>query len=272
MNGWREFAMVSAAQCRRIETSDALGDIANLGHGWTAYAALTRAVRIRPTDTVFVSSAAGAIGSMAGQIARLLGARRVIGSTSSQRKADWLVGAGLWAKGIRGKALRSLKAPGTAYDDPRLGKDPQPANMKDYVDTADDNGGVHINSGIPNHAFYLASIGFGGKAWMKAGKVWYLALTQSLHRDADFLVAAAATVDAAGRLFGTKGAYFMPRKPGSPLRAHSMCVIFGARPTKGGTAGSMAPCTLATSRLRSATYRTVSCEVCSAVPMPARAR
>ena len=121
-------------------------------------------------------------------------------------KADWLVGAGLWAKGIRGKALRSLKAPGTAYDDPRLGKDPQPANMKDYVDTADDNGGVHINSGIPNHAFYLASIGFGGKAWMKAGKVWYLALTQSLHRDADFLVAAAATVDAAGRLFGTKGA------------------------------------------------------------------
>ena len=92
MNGWREFAMVSAAQCRRIETSDALGDIANLGHGWTAYAALTRAVRIRPTDTVFVSSAAGAIGSMAGQIARLLGARRVIGSTSSQRKADWLVG------------------------------------------------------------------------------------------------------------------------------------------------------------------------------------
>jgi Zn-dependent metalloprotease len=78
--------------------------------------------------------------------------------------------------------------------------------MSGYVETDDDNGGVHINSGIPNHAFYLAAIGFGGSAWVKAGKVWYLALTQSLHRDADFMVAAAATVDAAGRQFGTKGA------------------------------------------------------------------
>jgi len=65
---------------------------------------------------------------------------------------------------------------------------------------------VHINSGIPNHAFYLASVAFGGRAWVKAGKVWYAALTQTLHRDADFMVAAAATVDAAGRQFGTKGA------------------------------------------------------------------
>ena len=122
------------------------------------------------------------------------------------KRADWLIGEGIWAKGIHGKALRSMKAPGTAYDDPRVGKDPQPANMSGYVDTNDDNGGVHVNSGIPNHAFYLASMGFGGSAWVKAGKVWYLALTQSLHRDADFPVAAAATVDAAGRLFGTKGA------------------------------------------------------------------
>src|SRR5262249_55018078 len=78
------------------------------------------------------------------------------------KKADWLIGAGLWAKGIHGKALRSMKAPGTAYDDPRIGKDPQPAHMDGYVDTDDDNGGVHINCGIPNHAFYLASTGFGG--------------------------------------------------------------------------------------------------------------
>src|SRR5262245_51189373 len=122
------------------------------------------------------------------------------------KRADGLIGEGIWAKGIHGKALRSMKAPGTAYDDPRIGRDPQPAHMSGYVDTDDDNGGVHINSGIPNHAFYLASIGFGGSAWVKAGKVWYLALTQSLHRDADFMVAAAATVDAAGRAVGTKGA------------------------------------------------------------------
>ncbi len=71
--------------------------------------------------------------------------------------ADWLIGAGLLAKGVKGVALRSMKAPGTAYDDRVLGKDPQPAHMKDFVRTTDDNGGVHINSGIPNHAFYLAA-------------------------------------------------------------------------------------------------------------------
>jgi Zn-dependent metalloprotease len=127
-----------------------------------------------------------------------------LGQTAKQ--ADWLIGAGLWAKGVQGVALRSMKAPGTAYDDPRIGKDPQPAHMDGYVDTEDDNGGVHINSGIPNHAFYLAATGFGGKAWLKAGKVWYAALTQTLRRDADFMVAAAATVDAAGQEFGSSGA------------------------------------------------------------------
>src|SRR5439155_822518 len=47
-------------------------------------------------------------------------------------KADWLIGAGLLSKSVNGVALRSMKAPGTAYDDPQLGKDPQPAHMKDY--------------------------------------------------------------------------------------------------------------------------------------------
>ena len=122
------------------------------------------------------------------------------------KKADWLIGSGLWAQGVKGVALRSMKAPGTAYDDPRIGKDPQPAHMRDYVTTLEDNGGVHINSGIPNHAFYLASIAFGGKAWVKAGKVWYHALTEVLGRFANFKAAAQATTDAAGRMLGTSGA------------------------------------------------------------------
>ena len=88
--GWREFAAVPVSECTLLD--DTLPDVAaHLSHGWTAYAALTRGVQIRPGDTVFVSSAAGAIGSMAGQIARLLGAGRVIGSTSSQEKARRLV-------------------------------------------------------------------------------------------------------------------------------------------------------------------------------------
>ena len=55
-----------------------------------------------------------------------------------------------------------MAAPGTAYDDPALGKDPQVGHMADYVDTTDDNGGVHLNSGIPNRAFHLAATAIGG--------------------------------------------------------------------------------------------------------------
>jgi Zn-dependent metalloprotease len=88
-------------------------------------------------------------------------------------QADWLIGAGLLAAGIHGVALRSMKDPGTAYDDPLLGKDPQPKHMDNFVNTFEDNGGVHINSGIPNHAFYLAATKLGGHAWEKAGRIWY---------------------------------------------------------------------------------------------------
>src|SRR5438552_12538062 len=101
-------------------------------------------------------------------------------------RADWLIGGGLFAKGVKGRALRSMKKPGSAYDDPRIGKDPQPGHMKDYVDTQDDNGGVHINSGIPNHAFYLLARDLGGYAWEKAGVIWYDALTRRLRPRSDF--------------------------------------------------------------------------------------
>jgi len=123
-----------------------------------------------------------------------------LGQTADQ--ADWLIGAGLLLPAINGVAIRSMKAPGTAYDDPQLGKDPQPAKMSDYLDTSDDNGGVHINSGIPNHAFYLAAIAIGGKAWEKAGKVWYVTLTQRLMASSGFQAAADATFDVAGNLYG----------------------------------------------------------------------
>lgn len=88
-------------------------------------------------------------------------------------QADWLLGVGLFLPGIHARGLRSMAAPGTAYDDPVLGKDPQPDHMQDYVDTLEDRGGVHINSGIPNRAFYLSAIALGGYAWESAGRVWY---------------------------------------------------------------------------------------------------
>ncbi|MGY3485879.1 NADPH-dependent curcumin reductase CurA [Bradyrhizobium sp. USDA 4011] len=93
MFGWRDYAILPAVRCFRLDVPlpEPLGYLGYLGHGATAYAALTRGVRICNGDTVFISSAAGAMGSMAGQIARLLGAGRVIGSTSSRAKADRLI-------------------------------------------------------------------------------------------------------------------------------------------------------------------------------------
>lgn len=93
--------------------------------------------------------------------------------------------------------------PGSAYDDPVLGKDPQPGHMDDFVRTSSDNGGVHINSGIPNRAFFLAATGLGGFAWEKAGPVWFDALTDPrLQRDGNFAQFAQLTVDCAAKRFG----------------------------------------------------------------------
>ena len=120
-------------------------------------------------------------------------------------QADWLVGQGLFTSKIRCVALRSMKAPGTAYDDPLIGKDPQPATMNDYNDTAEDNGGVHINSGIPNHAFYLISTDIGGYSWEKSGMIWYKTL-DLLEKNSDFEDMATCTFEAAGKLFGNNSA------------------------------------------------------------------
>jgi Zn-dependent metalloprotease len=117
-------------------------------------------------------------------------------------ETDWMMGEGLLAPNVQGTGIRSLKAPGTAYDDPVLGKDPQPAHMRDKYMGDDDNGGVHINSGIPNHAFYLAATEIGGYAWEKAGKIWYISLRDRLRNKADFKTAADTTIKVAGELYG----------------------------------------------------------------------
>jgi Zn-dependent metalloprotease len=117
--------------------------------------------------------------------------------------ADWLIGANVLIGD--NYALRSMKAPGTAYQDhPILGDDPQPATMDDYQDLPrwDDGGGVHLNSGIPNHAFYLAAREIGGNAWEKAGLIWYRALCDILNNNATFVKAAKATILAARQEFG----------------------------------------------------------------------
>ncbi len=120
----------------------------------------------------------------------------------SVQEADWLIGEGLFTENVNGAALRSLKAPGTAYDDPVVGKDPQPAHMNDYKNVPYDNGGVHINSGIPNHAFYRASMEIGGNAWEKMGQIWYITLRDKLESLHQFVDAARLTYQTAGELYG----------------------------------------------------------------------
>ena len=97
---------------------------------------------------------------------------------------------------LYGEALRSMKEPGTAYDNYIMGKDRQPGHMKDYYHYPDDYHGVHINSGIPNKAFYLTSMDIGTD---KAGLIWYNAL-QKLSPTTTFNSAVRVIVWEAGRL------------------------------------------------------------------------
>ncbi|MFD1146146.1 NADP-dependent oxidoreductase [Saccharothrix hoggarensis] len=92
--GWREHAVVDAAAATVVDTAlaPAQAYLGVLGTpGLTAYVSLTETAPVRPGDVVFVSAAAGAVGSVAGQLARLLGASRVIGSVGGPVKAKKVV-------------------------------------------------------------------------------------------------------------------------------------------------------------------------------------
>lgn len=92
-----------------------------------------------------------------------------------------------------------MKAPGTANK-----YDSQPADMDHYVRTVKDNGGVHINSGIPNYAFYVTATTLGGKAWQAPGKLWYAALSDDRTKpNTTFARFVATTLRLAGSLYGS---------------------------------------------------------------------
>lgn len=91
--------------------------------------------------------------------------------------ADWLIGDSVVTEAFPGVAIRSMKAPGTAND-----FDTQPDHMDNYYNGTADNQGVHINSGIPNKAFYLCCLNIGID---ECAVIWFETL-KSLWRTADF--------------------------------------------------------------------------------------
>jgi Zn-dependent metalloprotease len=166
-----------------------------LAHGLTQYTA----------GLTYVGQS-GALNESASDVWGAIVRQWVRGETVDE--ADWLVGSELFTDRVEGVALRSMAEPGTAYDDPVLGRDPQPGHMDGYVvlphDADHDNGGVHINSGIPNKAFHLFATALGGQVWEHAGQVWYDTMTTRglIPRDVTFAGFAAATVGRAAARYG----------------------------------------------------------------------
>lgn len=169
-------------------------DLCVVGHELThGVVQFTAGLRYSKQSGALNESFADALGSTVKQWA----------ANETAAQADWLVGKGILGSEMKGVALRSMKEPGTAFEGDR-----QPGSMRDYVDLPDDNnprndhGGVHINSGIPNKAFYLAATRLGEYTWQHAGPIWYDALVNSLRPNSQFKDAAEATIASAAKLYG----------------------------------------------------------------------
>jgi bacillolysin len=111
---------------------------------------------------------------------------------------NWLLGEDVTTPGTAGDALRDMEQP----DGPKVafgGQQPAHMNQFQNLPMNQDNGGVHINSGIPNRAFFLASTAVGIE---KTERIWYRALSQYLSRNSQFVDFRIACVNAATDLFG----------------------------------------------------------------------
>ncbi len=154
------------------------------------------------TAGLIYSKQSGALNESFSDVFGALVSQRSLGQKAAE--ASWLIGEGILVPQL-GKALRDMRNPGTANTGDR-----QPGHMDDYVDLPDnndprnDNGGVHINSGIPNRAFALAATALGGYAWESAGMIWYTALTTLLQPHSQFTDAAQATISTAAKIFSAK--------------------------------------------------------------------
>jgi Zn-dependent metalloprotease len=119
------------------------------------------------------------------------------------RRADWLIGRQMMGPAVRARSLRTLTGRKAFAGDPLLGTDPQPKHYRDRVRLPDPDIAAHLNSGIPNHAFYLVATRLGGYAWTRGGAIWYEAMT-TLPSRSNFATAAGHTIAIARRRFGSR--------------------------------------------------------------------
>ncbi|WP_037572515.1 M4 family metallopeptidase [Spirochaeta cellobiosiphila] len=121
---------------------------------------------------------------------------------SDPAKANWDMGE-LIMGSSPAKRLRTFKEEKAYVNDPYLGTDPQPKHYKNKYTGDSDHGGVHINSGIPNHAFYKIALLLGTPTWEKPGKIWYQTI-RNLNSQSSFIEMAHMTYQVGGNLYGAK--------------------------------------------------------------------
>lgn len=125
---------------------------------------------------------------------------------------DWIIGSQLTS------SLRSMSSPGQFGD---------PSKMSQFVQTKQDHGGIHTNSGIINHAFYQLAQGMNGAIGRDAAqRIFYRALTRHLTKNSQFLDARLAAIASAEELYG-KGS----TQAAMTAKAFDAVEIFGASPS-----------------------------------------
>lgn len=154
--------------------------------------------------------------------------------------ATWKIGEGCYTPGTSGDALRYMNATHTAANS-GFTADDDPDHYAERYTGSSDNGGVHINSGIANYAFYLAAVGgthhyssvkVTGITADKAAKIWYKALTAYMTASTDFAGARTATLNAATDLYGAASAEY------TTIQTAWCAVGVGACPGAGGGGGT----------------------------------
>jgi Zn-dependent metalloprotease len=141
----------------------------------------------------------------------VFGAMVELYAEGQETTTTWWIGEDAKTPAIAGDALRYMNTPHSASNYGYTANDDPDHYSERYTGTGD-NGGVHINSGIPNHVFYLVAKG-GNHAHIpgptvvgigadKAAKIWYKALTTYMTSSTNFAGARAATLNAADSLYG----------------------------------------------------------------------